>query len=417
MTRYDVIIAGAGPAGSTAARECAARGLSVLLVEKEEFPRAKPCGGAVSLRAARLLPFELGSVAEREIRGVWWRLGTREWERRGAGELGWLTQRSRLDAYLAERAVEAGAHLREGAKVVGLERGGHGATVRIEGGEAFEGRAIVAADGVQGRTAQLAGLTPVMLHARALEWNITPRGGMPSKWTDMLGLDLGAVPGGYGWVFPKGDHLNVGLGAWPRSPYGRQLRHRLPAFTRSYGLALEDAWGSAGYSLPSRRPGSPLADGNVLLAGDAGGVLDPFTGEGIYAAVWTGRTAAGYLAAYCDGRIADLRGYEREVDRVIAPELVMARRLYDVLYTLSPSVGTGLIVGWPALWDAIRLIVRGDRTYLDARARLGPLAHVLDLWSDAWRLTSRFRRLTGLKDPPGPERFFRERRLPGGGAA
>ena len=75
--KYDVIVIGAGPAGSTAARECAERGLSVLLLEKEEFPRDKPCGGGVTIRAAKLLPFDLQPVIDRSICGI--HLSHRPW--------------------------------------------------------------------------------------------------------------------------------------------------------------------------------------------------------------------------------------------------------------------------------------------------------------------------------------------------
>ncbi len=110
--RYDVIVVGAGPGGSTAARECAERGLSTLLLDKASFPRDKPCGGGVNIRAARLLPFDLAPVVEREIYGIRFSLRlSGAYTRRADAPLTYLTQRSRLDHYLVERAVAAGAKL------------------------------------------------------------------------------------------------------------------------------------------------------------------------------------------------------------------------------------------------------------------------------------------------------------------
>src|SRR5579872_4717814 len=121
---YDVIIVGAGPAGSTTARECAERGLSVLLLDRAEFPRDKPCGGGVNVRTARLLPFDLSPVAERVIYGL--RVSvhrSNSFEREAQEPLSYLTQRRRFDAFLAEKAVGAGAVLRERLGVRAVDRG------------------------------------------------------------------------------------------------------------------------------------------------------------------------------------------------------------------------------------------------------------------------------------------------------
>ncbi|HET8626673.1 MAG TPA: geranylgeranyl reductase family protein, partial [Thermomicrobiales bacterium] len=307
--QYDVIVVGAGPAGSTAARECAARGLAVLLLDRAEFPRDKPCGGGVTVRAAGLLPFDLAPVTERVVRGVRVSLRrSRSFTRRWPGPLTYLTQRRCLDAFLVERAVAAGATLREGAVVREVERGPGRVLVRA-GGEAYEGRALVAADGANGRTARLAGLAVPRLVVVGLEGNVTPPGPFPREWDDVLGLDLGGNPGGYGWIFPKGDHLNVGVGAWPA--FGATLRARLDRLARFYGFDTGAIWGLRGHHLPIRQPGAPLADGNVALVGDAAGLLDPFSGEGIYAAIWSGRAAARHLTAYLAGAAPDLGGYAR----------------------------------------------------------------------------------------------------------
>ena len=183
--RYDVIVVGAGPGGSTAARECAERGLSTLLLDKASFPRDKPCGGGVNVRAARLLPFDLAPVAERVIYGIRFSLRrSGAYTRRAAAPLTYLTQRSRLDHYLVERAVAAGATLRERTPVQAVERRAGGVVVRAgQGpGATFEARALVAADGANGKTARLAGLElergtgPRRGLLVGLEGNLTPPG-------------------------------------------------------------------------------------------------------------------------------------------------------------------------------------------------------------------------------------------------
>lgn len=404
--RYDVIVVGAGPAGSTAARECAARGLTVLLLDRAEFPRDKPCGGGVNVRAARLLPFDLAPVTERVIFGVRFTAGRSPgFTRYSPDPLAYLTRRSRLDAFLVEQALKAGVTLREGAPVRGVQRNGTRVLV-CAGNETFESRTLVAADGANGRTAQLSGLATRHLLAVALEGNVTLAGGIPGEWRDVIGLSLGGVPGGYGWLFPREDHLNLGVGGWRHA--GPSLREHLEGLTKAYGLDPAALWGLQGHYLPIRRPGAPLADGNLLLVGDAAGLIDPLSGEGIYTAIWSGRTAAGHLTAYLGGRAPDLQGYAREVEGEMAPELGVARRFHD-LFHLAPAAYVGLLQRTPGIWGEMCRIVRGDQTYQGLKRKLGPLSIATDLASDLVRISPQLQRVAGLRDPFAPERFFRGR--------
>lgn len=359
MTSYDVIIAGAGPAGSTAARECASRGLSVLLLDRAVFPRDKPCGGGVNVRAARLLPFELEPVVERTATGVRFSVKlSRAFDRDSPTSLTYMTQRSRLDTFLVERAVEAGAVLRERAAVRAVER--HDGRVVVRAGtEAFEGRTLVAADGANGPTARLAGIAVDRRMGIALEANVTD-GGVAGAWRSMIGLDLGSTPGGYGWLFPRADHVNIGVGGWLHAAPG--LRARLDGVARFYGLDPTAMWNVRGHHLPVRSQGSPLAAGNVLLVGDAAGLLDPLTGEGIHAAIWSGRAAARHLAAFLNGHIPDLQPYAREVESTLGADLAIASWLHRVVDRF-PRVFVALVERDTTAWQLVCEILRGDETY------------------------------------------------------
>ena len=122
MERFDVLVVGAGPAGSTAAYRLAREGASVLLADRARFPRDKPCGGGLTMRAVRLLPFSVDPVVEDRATVVEFGLDFgSHFERRTDEPLVLMTQRSRLDAYLAEQAAAAGADFRDGVKVTDLE--------------------------------------------------------------------------------------------------------------------------------------------------------------------------------------------------------------------------------------------------------------------------------------------------------
>ena len=402
--RYDVIVVGAGPAGSTTARECASRGLSVLMLDRAEFPRDKPCGGGVTIRAARILPFDLSPVVERVVYNAHFsERQSRAFTRTYPEKITYLTQRRRLDAFLAEAAVGAGASFQQRAAVREVERHRTHVTVRANG-HAYEGRTLVAADGANGRTAAMAGLDVRLLQGIALEGNITPAGGVPARWADTLGFDMGGLPGGYGWLFPKGDHLNIGLGGWRY--VGPTLRDRLDGLVRFYGFDPADLWGIRGYHLPLRQRGSSLAGGNVLLVGDAAGLIDPLTGEGIFAGLVSGQAAAAHLQAFLSGEAQDLSGYRLEVEGSLLLELSISRQMH-VVFHLWPGLFLGIDRRTTLLWKALALLLRGEKTYLDVKDKLGPVWSVVELISDLVRVVPLLRRLSGLPEPTPPERFFR----------
>jgi flavin-dependent dehydrogenase len=219
----------------------------------------------------------------------------------------------------------------------------------------------------------------------------------------VLGLDLGGYPGGYGWLFPKATHVNIGVGVWHH--LGPSLRERLNRLTRTYGFdpaALRDL---RGHALPARRPDAPLVDGRILLVGDAAGLLDPLSGEGIYSAVWSGRAAASHLAAYLSDEAPDLRGYQHEVERMLAPELRTARRWLDIAQ-VAPALATIMLRRSPRVWADLCGLVRGEQTYQSLLERLGPLAIAVDLASDLVRASARVQRWVEMQDAPPPERFL-----------
>ena len=402
--KYDVLVVGAGPAGSTTARECASRGLSVLMLDRAEFPRDKPCGGGVTIRAANLLPFDLSPVVERVVHNA--QLSehqSKPFTRTYPEAIAYLTQRRRLDEFLAERAVNAGARFQQREAVRAVERHSTHVTVQANG-TAYEGRTLVAADGANGRTAQLSGLDIRLKQGIALEGNVTPASGVPARWQDTMGFDMGGLPGGYGWLFPKGDHVNIGLGGWRH--IGPSLRSKLDGLVRFYGFDPADLWGLKGHHLPLVQPGTPLALDNMLAVGDAAGLIDPLTGEGIYAGMSSGQIAAGHLQAFVNGDVPNLTGYSDEVEAKLLPELTVSRQLHDVVH-LWPGLFMGIDRRTSVLWKAVALLLRGDKTYLDVRDKLGPVWSVVELVSDLVRVAPPLRRLAGLRDPIPPQRFFR----------
>jgi geranylgeranyl reductase family protein len=388
LSTYDAIVIGAGPAGSTAARLLAQSGASVLLLDKHSFPRDKPCGGGVTLRAASVQDLDLSSVIERTIYGARFslRLG-RSFDRRFHEPLTYMTQRCRLDEHLARGAAATGVDFQDGEAMLSVEATGvegarrRGLTVRSDKGT-YSARVLIGADGANGVTARAAGLQPRFEEAVALEGNIPFEIDMPPDWREYVGLDLGGLAGGYGWVFPKAEHLNLGVGAWKYA--GFTLRPKLGELCRRNGFDVAALENLRGHHLPVRMPGSTIAHGPVALAGDAAGLIDPLSGEGIHMAFASGRLAAEHALSYLAGQTADMGGYERAVDAELQPELDVSRRLQE-LFHFAPPPYLALMRRSEKFWLFFCHLIRGELTYLDFLRIIGPLRIAVDVFAEIAR--------------------------------
>ena len=376
VTRFDVLVVGAGPAGSTAARECAARGLSTALIDRAEFPRDKPCGGGVTVRAAALLPFDIDPVVEQRVRDIrfTWR-GKSGFTRRADAPLVYLTQRAKLDEFLVSKAVEAGARFFQGRRVDTVTTHEDGATVTA-GEETFDAAVLIGADGANGPVARYLGFGMQANRGIALEGNYPLSAGASDMWDGTVGFDFGDVGGGYGWAFPKADHVNIGVGGWRST--GPQLRTKLAQQARRYGFDPSAAWGVKGHHLPVRQGKSPLWQGRVILAGDAAGLVDPLTGEGIYAAIYSGRTAARAAASLVSREAFDLSGYEKELSAELLPELAAGRYMHG-LFHVSPRLFFNLARRRERVWSLVADLLVGQRSYLHVKRRAGKLWPVAKL--------------------------------------
>jgi len=234
-----------------------------------------------------------------------------------------------------------------------------------------------------------AALCPCAEDAVALAGNVPCPQGVPEAWRYVAALDLGGLAGGYGWVFPKGDHLNVGVGAWKYAAF--TLRPKLAALCRRYGFDPEGLEGLRGHYLPMRLPGSIIARGPVALVGDAAGLVDPLSGEGIHAAFLSGRLAAEAVLRLLAGEAEDLLSYQRVVDRRLQPELTAARKLQE-LFHFAPPPYIALTRHSERFWRFICRLMRGECTYLDFLRIVGPLRLAVDFFA-AWAQRRRLARL------------------------
>jgi geranylgeranyl reductase family protein len=353
MQRFDALIVGAGPAGSTAAYRLSRDGASVLLVDRAGFPRDKPCGGGLTMRAVRQLPFSVDPVVEdRATRFTFGLDFGHRFERTTEEPLVLLTQRRRLDHFLVERALQAGAEFRDGRRA---EVGPGGREARV-GRDKVAAKVVICADGANGHTARSAGIDDDRDYGVALEANVPHSAVGRDRFRGRLVLELGVLPGGYGWVFPKGDHVNVGVGGWAKE--APTLRAELSRFCREYAIdeaALEDV---RGYRLPLLRPSTTLARGRVALIGDAAGLVDPLSGDGIYEAFLSAKLVTGAALDVLEGRAETLAAYERDVRSALASQLAAAWGAKVALDRFPRLTYTA--VRSPYVWKAVESLIGGE---------------------------------------------------------
>ena len=348
---YDVAIVGGGPAGSTAAYRLAQAGANVLVVDRATFPRDKPCGGGVTGRAARLLPFSIEPVVEDVVDRLECRIhyGPR-FRRTAQAPLALMTQRKRLDHFLLEQAAAAGADVRDGVKVTDVR-----ADALSVDGKDVQARIVIGADGCNGTTARALDLGGEIVHGVALEANFP----YDARFAHAMVLELAVVRGGYGWVFPKGDHVNVGVGG--DESEAPRLREHLRRLCEMHGIDFHDATATRGYRLPMRRADALLARGTTAVIGDAAGLVDPFSGDGMYEAFLSAQLVADAALDVLADRAEGLEPYAEAVERRITPLTTAgwgAKRAFDRF----PRT-TFAIARLPVTFKVVEKLLRGDLSH------------------------------------------------------
>ena len=390
---WDVVVVGAGPAGASAAYASAVAGRRVLLLEKAELPRYKTCGGGIIGPSRDALPpgFEL-PLRER-VNAVTFSLNGRlSRTRRARNTLFGLVDRQEFDHALVRSAQQAGAELRTGTSVLRVEQ--HGAAVPdrrtvaivLASGETVLAHAVVGADGSASRIGAHVGVRMDQVDL-GLEAEIPVPETVAEDWAGRVQIDWGPLPGSYGWVFPKGDSLTVGVIS--ARGEGAQTKRYLEDFIARLGLAGFEPSISSGHLTRCRADDSPLSRGRVLVCGDAAGLIDPWTREGISFALRSGRLAGQWAVRIAEaGDAVDARrqalNYAFAVKSGMGVEMGVGRRLYQG-FSRRPGAVHAAVTGLRPAWTMFARVVRGSTTFAEI-LRTQPLARramsVLDRRTD-----------------------------------
>lgn len=342
----DVIVVGMGPAGASAALELSRCGFSVLAFDKQAHPRYKVCGGGLSARIERILPDDFQSVVEEVVHRVQFTYGEKEsFVLDFSRPVAYMVMRANFDRWLVEKARKAGADIREGESVLDLSCHDSGVEVRTDRGR-YRSRFVVGADGAMSVVAQRVFPEKRFRKIPALESECPRPYAEPSKREIPTALiSLSAAEKGYGWIFPKRDGFSLGIGEFVHG--ANRPKQSFEAFVRGEaslaGLTIPPPMG---HLLPiAHQPGKNgaqvwkghLVRERAVLVGDAGHLVDPLLGEGIYYAVRSGQLAAKNLVAIMRNPEYRLDHYEEHIAREFGPEFCVAAKMHRIIYGVPRS--------------------------------------------------------------------------------
>ena len=362
---YDVAVIGAGPGGCSAAAALAKKGFSVLILEKAALPRYKTCGGGLLHRARKLLPASVAPVVEREFNAITLNLSGNglSFTATRSEPIVSMTMRADLDHLLAQVAAKHGAQLLESCLVKYVTPENNFVEISTTQGE-FRAQFVIAADGVHSQTAKANGWSPLPCLAPALEWEIHLPEADFARFGNAARFDFDCIESGYAWVFPKRDHLSVGILSTSRTNIN--LPARLENYLAAIGIKKILKAEKHGYLIPLAPRREPLARGRILLVGDAAGLADPITAEGISYAIQSGQLAATALAECRLDVSAVASRYQSLLEENILRDLRAGRFLANILYHYPRLRNLAFRWQGQRLTDFVAAVVMGERGYVDA---------------------------------------------------
>lgn len=375
MPGFDVITIGAGPAGITASYELSKKGIRVLLLEKDPFPRYKPCGGGLSLKIENVIDFSIKEVIEKTINGTYFTFKQKEGlyllsER----PVAYMVMRDRFDSLLLSKAVKEGVHFLDRSQVKGLEQVKDGYEVFTRK-ERFKGKYIIGADGVNGVVRRYLHPISNRILAASIEAEIPVSEETVNRFKDFVHIDFGVIPYGYGWIFPKNGKLSAGIAGF--KGIVKHPRRYFNRFIESHPLIQEFYTdNSRGYPIPLFGRPDPLTRDGIVLAGDAGNLVDPFFGEGIYYAMRSGQIAASVIYKAIKTDSINLTEYDKIIKEEFYTQFKAAQRISQFVYTF-PRMWYDILSEQPQLAEKYYNVLRGERKYTeflkDLRAIAGSL--------------------------------------------
>ncbi|WP_292378176.1 geranylgeranyl reductase family protein [Methanosarcina sp. UBA289] len=361
---YDLIIVGGGPSGASAGRTAGKRGLLTLLIEKENFPRYKPCGGALSSYGLSCLDFKLPeSVIERNISKVRVHFRGRFVEGTKETDLAVLISRKIFDNFLLEKARETGIEVHTGEKVLDLIEKEDWVEVRTTD-NTYLGRFVLISEGSGGTLKYR-----VRPRDKKTEYGLGLVSEIPdkdetirSRFPSTINIHFGIAQGGYGWIFPHAGYYSAGIVG--TAQYLGHPKKVLLDFLEENGLSGDFPVRS--HIIPKGGIKGKTLSSRLLLSGDAAGFVDAFTGEGISYAIRSGQLAAETVAnlVMYSLKLSSLKAYESACRQEFGSYLASSLKLEKIMHRF-PEISFKLAVSNRDILDKYLDEVVVNRNYKD----------------------------------------------------
>lgn len=326
---YEVAIIGTGPSGAFAAYNLAKKGISTVIIDKETLPRYKICGGGLVYRGRKMLDFSIDEILEGEFNQVDIFVKDKDVHFTPKREMPVISMvmRDTFDELLVKKAQEFGVELLQNSEVKSIE---NGILKFANSDEEIEAKFIIIADGALSPVSKLAGFKDDRLLIPAIEYEIEVPEEDFERLSKSVRFDIDAAPFGYGWCFPKNNHLSVGVGVL-KTKAKVKLKDYCESYMKDLGINNIISESAHGFVIPVT-PRAELVKGNCFVIGDAAGFADPIVAEGISNALLSGKIIA---EAIFDGNLEVEKTKEKYIEKVnekLIPELKIGIKLAKFFY-------------------------------------------------------------------------------------